>query len=117
MNEKTPSNMGPKSKAFWTAITSEYELRADELRILEDACREIDLIEKMEKEMRTQPLTVQGSMGQIVAHPLTQELRQHRAIFKTLIAALKFEDGDSDAGSRSASAAELARARWGGRGA
>ena len=44
-----PTKLGVKGRKLWTSIAGKYVLRADELRTLEDACREADLVEKMEK--------------------------------------------------------------------
>lgn len=111
MDEKSPTRLGAKAKRFWTDITGTYELRADELRVLEDSCREIDLIERMETEQRDLPLVAKGSMGQDVAAPLVQELRQHRATLARLLLQLKLPDEDGDA-ARSHAGRELAMTRW-----
>jgi hypothetical protein len=98
---------------MWREITETYDLRADELRVLEDACREVDLIERLEEAMKDAPLTSSGSMGQLVAHPLVQELRQHRSTLKALLGSLKLpDDPGGKAESRSASARDAANARW-----
>ena len=108
-----PSNLGAKSKRLWTEITSSYELRADELRILEDACREIDIIERLETEFRTADTMVRGSQGQLVASPLLQELRQHRAVAARLLGMLKLPDEDGrQQESVSNAARKAANARW-----
>ena len=109
----TPAHLGAKARRMWRAITGTYELRADELRVLEDACREVDLIERLEEAMRGADLIVHGSQGQPVANPLVQELRQHRATLKALLGSLKLPDEDGrQAESRSSSAREAANARW-----
>lgn len=115
MATRAPDGLGPKSKKLWRSITGEFELRADELRILEDACREVDLVERMEESIQAGSLVVAGSMGQDVAAPLVQEIRQHRATVQKLLAALKLpvEDEGAAAASRSSSARALANARWG----
>jgi hypothetical protein len=108
-----PSNLGAKSKRLWTTITSSYELRADELRILEDACREVDIVERLETEFRDAPTMVRGSMGQEVASPLLQELRQHRAVVARLLGQLKLPDEDGrQQESVSNAARKAANARW-----
>lgn len=116
-----PAGLGTKARKMWTELTAEFDFRADELRILEDACREVDLVERLEKEINHKDfkLVVQGSMGQPVASPLIQEVRQHRAAIKSLLAALKIPDEpDSPAAQqRSASARAAANARWRMRGA
>jgi phage terminase small subunit len=108
-----PAKLGAKAKRLWRDVADEYELRADELRVLEDICREVDLIEKLQKELdkpATQ-LIVRGSMGQPVANPLVQELRQHRSVVARLLAGLKLPDEEA-AAERSTSAREAANARW-----
>lgn len=111
MNEKPPTRLSAKSRRLWTEITGAYELRVDELRVLEDSCREIDLIERMEAEQRDLPLVVKGSQGQDVAAPLVQELRQHRATLARLLLQLRLPDEDAGAG-RSSAGRELAMSRW-----
>ncbi len=92
------------------------ELRADHLRILQDACREADLIDDLEHSLIGEPKTVLGSQHQMVIHPIISELRQHRATLSTLLRALRLADTDTSAvdASRAAtvSAIGLARARW-----
>lgn len=108
---KAPPNLGAKARRLWRDVTKVYALRADELSVLEDACREVDLIEAIRTEMVGKPLEVRGSMGQPVASPLMQELRQHVAVKARLLAALKLPD-ESGETSRSASARDAAHARW-----
>lgn len=118
---KAPTGLSTSTAAFWRKITGTYELRGDELRVLEDACREMDLIERMEKELRKAgaKLVVAGSMGQPTANPLLTEVRQHRAVLARLLGSLKLPDEDDLAvpASRSTSARAAANARWGKRGA
>ncbi len=106
-----PKGLGVKARAFWRSVVGTYDLRVDELRILEDACREIDMIERLEAAQRESPLMMPGSMGQMVASPLVQELRQHRALFKGLVAALKLPDENGES-SVSANARAAVNARW-----
>ena len=110
---KTPANLGAKARALWTKLTTDYEFRADELRVLEDACREVDLIERMESELRGSAMVVKGSMGQPVAAPLVTEVRQHRATLARLLAGLKIPDESSTPEERSTAARNAANARWG----
>lgn len=110
---RTPTGLKAKAKALWKDTTESFDLRTDELRILEDACREVDLIERLETELKGSPLMVEGSMGQLVASPLVQELRQHRTTLKSLLAALKLPEDDAGSkGTRATSARAAAEARW-----
>ena len=107
-----PVHLGPKARKLWKDTVRAFDLRVDELRILEDACREVDLIERLENEIRGLPsLTVKGSMGQPVISELVKDVRQHRNTLKALLGALKLtEDGESK--PRSTTAREAAQARW-----
>jgi len=108
-----PAKLGEKARKLWDEIIGTYELRADEVRILEDVCREIDLVERLEEEFRDAPTMVKGSMGQMVANPVLQELRQHRAVVARLLGQLKLPDEDGrQAESVSNAARKAAMARW-----
>ncbi|MER8008123.1 hypothetical protein [Streptomyces sp. NPDC094149] len=112
-----PVELGVRGAELWRAVLAEHELRTDELRVLEDACREVDLIERMHAELHTAPLVVKGSMGQDVANPLVQELRQHRALVARLLGALKLSDEEQDgrdAQFRTDRARRAALTRWNG---
>lgn len=109
-----PAGLGDRALDLWIGITEKYELRVDELLILEDACREVDLIDRMEREQSTGDLTALGSQGQPVAAPLIAELRQHRAMVANLMKQLKLPDEDGRAGASTSEAArKAANARWG----
>ena len=111
-----PKGLAVGGRALWRGVVKTGTLRADHLRILEDACFECDLIDELRAGLKGEPQTVRGSQGQEVAHPLIAELRQHRATLSTLLRALRLADTDTSAvdASRAAtvSAIGLARARW-----
>ena len=115
-----PSGIGKHGGKFWEEIAGSFNLRPDELRILEDACREVDLIERIAEELETADLLTMGSMGQLVTSPLVTEIRQHRALLARLLGQLKLPDESGQsrgAADRSTSARAAAVARWGKRGA
>lgn len=113
MTIKTPAGLHAEGKQLWTGVTDENELRPDELRVLEDACREADIIALMENERgkASFKLIVKGSMGQDVINPLISELRQHRATLAGLLRQLKLSDGESGE-AISNNARRAAQARW-----
>lgn len=79
---------------LWDKTTANYSLRADELLLLEQACREADLIADIQDAMRFDSLTVEGSQGQVVANPLLSEIRQHRMLYSQLLGRLNLPDLD-----------------------
>ena len=121
---KPPTGLRRAGKALWEAVHDKgYVLRPDELRILEDCCREIDLIDQMEtklrRELRAGGFTVKGSMGQPVVNPLISELRQHRTAVASMLARLKLPDlntgadgGAAPADGRGEQQRNAAQARW-----
>lgn len=117
MVAKAPSGLGNAGKRLWQSIAAKYELRADELRVLEDAAREADLVETLNAGMTGAPLLVKGSQGQDVINPLISELRQHRATLAALLRQLKLPDDSASSEARSTSARAAANARWSRRGA
>lgn len=122
MTQRAPKDLGPAGQRLWKSICRDYELRPDELAVLESACREADLIQRLEEALKDAPLVVKGSMGQEVASPLVTEIRLHRSTQASLLKQLKIpdleEEEESDAGTvRKPTPSEIGRkaanARWG----
>ena len=112
----TPKGLGSEGRGRWLQVTRSYDLRPDEVRVLVDACREVDLIERMQAEVAGDELLATGYQGQPVAAPLVSEIRQHRTVLAGLLKSLKLPDTDSQAAQKaeldSQKAREAARARW-----
>ena len=86
------------------------------MRILEDACREATLVDKIEAALKSAELVTDGSTGQARAHPLLSEVRQHRVAMMSLLARLALPDEEGEGrqdGGRSERARAAAIARWG----
>jgi hypothetical protein len=111
-----PSNLGDAGRMLWDSIIPAYELRPDEIVILRHACREEDLIVRLEDALADSELITRGSMGQEVASPFVSELRQHRATQAGLLSKLKIPDTAGSAGRKQAHTSEqarmAARKRW-----
>lgn len=112
-----PPGLKGHAARFWEDVTESYTLRLDELIVLGNACKEINLIEQISAEQMTRSMVAEGSMGQEVADPMITELRQHRATLATLLRQLKLpEDPASGRGETRQDASEKARmaanARW-----
>ena len=112
-----PEGLAADGAALWRSIVAKYDLRPDELVWLEQACRAQDRIRDMEAE-RGGVLTAKGSMGQLIAHPLLQEVRTHEAQIAGLLARMKLPDLVDGAGAgtteqpRSVGARKAAQSRW-----
>ena len=112
-----PRGLSEKALRVWRGVTDGFTLREDEYELLESACREIDLIDSIQKAIDRDGLMLTGSMGQPVAHPLLAELRQHRNVLRGMFAALKIPDGAvgdaaAEAGKVSSAARAAAQSRW-----
>lgn len=109
-----PEHLSPQAITLWRSIVNVYDLRPDELRVLEDACREAQLIDRIDDELRMAPLVVRGSMGQPTASPLLTEIRQHRSTLAGLLKRLNLPDevGSDSPAERSVKARAAANARW-----
>ena len=92
------------------------ELRPDEIRLLEDACREATILDKIERELAGADYVMPGSQKQLRAHPLLSEVRQHRVAMAQLLSKLNLPDEEADAraqAARSEHASIAAAGRWG----
>lgn len=115
-----PYGLDETGRSLWDAIALNYALRPDELHMLEQACREADIIAHLQESLIDAPVRTRGSQGQEVADPILTEIRQHRATQATLLKALKLPDAPGafggagrDRAKVSESARKAARARWG----
>lgn len=114
VKRRAPAGMGEKALRLWHSVTDVYELRPDEYRILEDACRQTAIVDKLERELRGAPLIMKGSMGQPVPNPLLTEVRQHRGVAAALLKQLALPDPVEkvEPVSRSVQARDAAKSRW-----
>lgn len=110
-----PEGLSESGRAMWHDIVKTYDLRADELRVLKDACFEADLVDAIQSSISG--LTSTGSQGQEVASPLLSELRMHRATLSSLLKQLRLPDAGDTQEARSTAARAAANARWSRRGA
>lgn len=109
-----PPNLGTSGRRFWRDVSTEWELRTDELRVLERAARILDVLDRLDALFvgrDAEPMMSKGSRGQVVIHPALMERRQQEQAFAALVRHLGL--ADEEAGSRSSAGRSLARQRWG----
>lgn len=119
---KPPERLAVTGAAFWAEIVESYDLRADELRTLEDACAASDMLAELTTAWNDlgRPYITKGSMGQEVEHPLIGSIDKQRKARQAFIRQLKLPDDGTksdSAGDRSSQARAAANARWSKRGA
>ena len=109
---RAPKDLASEGRSLWRAIAlqvAEDGLKLDqrELKLLESACREQDMLSRIELALTTAPLTVKGAQSQLVAHPLIGEARRSRAQIASLLKAIGLDDPGADSvsgrGSRTTS--------------
>ena len=91
-----PVGLGKAGTALWSSIAGLYELRADEVTVLEDACRTSDMLAALTEAWEADggPMTTKGSMGQLVIHPLIATIDKHRKSRAALLRQLALPDAD-----------------------
>ena len=88
---------------LWRDVLSTWELRPDEVVVLEAACRAVDMGDRILEALEGQPVMVPGSKGQLREHPLLAELRYQRALSAALLKQLGLPDDEvSDRARRAA---------------
>lgn len=110
---KPPASLDTAGKALWSDVVRNYELRVDDLAVLESACKTLDMITTLDEAWTElgKPFMTRGSMGQDVIHPLIGERRTQQAALARLLSQLKLPDETSAAvGTNPARAA--ADSRW-----
>jgi DNA polymerase III psi subunit len=112
MNENAPESLASAGAALWSQVVESYDLRADELATLEDACSITDMIAALSASWAElgKPLTTKGSMGQEVIHPLIGEIRTQRMARNALWRQLKLPD--EVGGERPNQQRSAAQSRW-----
>lgn len=94
-----PEDLREPGQRLWAAVMDDFDLGPDEIGALSEACRTLDELEDIRAALKDVKLTVTGSQGQIVAHPLLAEARRHRDLLARLLERLNLPAGDEDAGS------------------
>lgn len=109
---KAPAHLKAAGKSLWESIAGPYDLRPDELTILDSACRTADRLTILDAAWveSGMPMLTKGSMGQEVIHPLVGELRTHESALASLLARLKLPD--EPGGERANQHRDAANSRW-----
>jgi len=98
---KPPKSLQDAGKALWLEVMKDYDLRADELRTLEDACAASDMLAEFQKAWADlgRPYMSKGSMGQEVEHPLIGSIDKQRKARQGFLRQLKLPDVDVSSGA------------------
>ncbi len=100
--EKPPAGLGVDARHLWSSVMDVFELEEHERALLVEAVRTVDLLDRLDAEVRRDGPLLNSSQG-LRAHPAATEARQQRIALARLLAALRLpagEDGDQQAGAR-----------------
>lgn len=123
-----PEGLQPAGRALWNEVQTllagqepAMVLDPDEHAVLGQACVTADELERLRDELAGQPVTVPGSKGQPVAHPLLAEVRAHRETLRRLLSGLRIppdqeQESNRTVSQRTKAASHAARSRWGSHG-
>jgi len=116
---RAPNGLKTAGKRLWRAITADLEARGlalspSQAAVLEAACRQADVVARLEQEAAEMPTVVLGSTRQPVVNPVIAEARQGRALFGQLLSRL---DADKEPETAEMTPAQLraqraAQSRW-----
>ncbi len=109
-----PQDLHACGIALWDEVSEAYELRQDEQRILEHACRTVDDLERLQHALHDSDIVVVGSTGQPRSSPLIAEIRGHRQLLSRLVQQLDLPDleAPTQRSALSQRKAAAANARW-----
>ena len=107
-----PVTLGDEGCRLWASVTGTYDLRADELRTLEDACAASDMLAEFTRAWSDlgRPYMSKGSMGQEVEHPLIGSIDKQRKARQSFLRQLKLPDAAGEA--RPNQQRQAAQTRW-----
>src|SRR5258706_16027234 len=98
--KRAPAGLGDSGRALWNGIQRDYGLAPHELAILLQWWRCADRLGRIEEELASAPLVVEGSTGQPKAHPLLAEWRAQARVLESLSRALSIPLEGEDVGRR-----------------
>jgi hypothetical protein len=83
---KAPSGLSRGAAAWWKKVIQDFEFtHAGEVELLGQAAQCLTIVEKCDAAVKRDGMTLIGSRGIPVAHPLLREARQQRAAFAALL--------------------------------
>lgn len=95
---RAPAGLRRRGKALWVELHTEFDFTGEPHRrvLVEDACREADLVDRLQRAVTANDLRVRGSQGQPVTAPEVSELRLHRKALADILRALALPDAEED---------------------
>jgi hypothetical protein len=89
---RPPEGLGPAGRALWRDIVANYTLTATEAGVLRELCRAHDNATRLTTHAKGVSVTVKGSRGQPIVHPVFAEIRSNQEIISRLSRTLNLPD-------------------------
>lgn len=86
-----PRDLKHAGKAYWKAVTREFQLDDAQLITLSEACRCLDLAWDADAVVRRDGLTVEAKGGRLHPHPCIGTARDCRSVFIRLVKSLNLD--------------------------
>lgn|SRR5690606_24895673 len=116
-----PPGLGERGGAEWDRLTALYVFRPDEVQVVREYCRTLDVLERLHEALADAPTMVHSPSQGEVPNRLFTEIRQQRLTLRGLASSLALPDEDGGHTGAGLTVAENARkasrARWDRRGA
>lgn len=92
-----PRGLGLAGKRLWRSVVDDFDLTEQELALLRQAARTVDLCDRLQAVVDDEGPMVSAKDDGQRAHPALVELRQQRITLARLLVALRVPIGDDDA--------------------
>ena len=87
---RPPKRLGPAGRRFWRDVMADFQLAGPhESALLEQACRELDIIDRLDDALTDAEVEVNTPAHGLVVNRLFAEVQQHRGAFRMLIRDLR----------------------------
>src|SRR5829696_4335496 len=107
---RPPTDLDERGRAFWRAVHNVYsDMSPSELALLEAACRTLDAIDQLERQIAKDGTMISGASGQPVLHPALAEARQQRLAYARLLDQLGLPSAEDSEAAPSSPRARAAR--------
>ncbi len=107
-----PRELAPRGRKFWRNTVDAFELEAEEIELLREACRTLDNLDALARVLRTDGAMVKGSEGQQRVHPAFAEMRGARLVLGRLLKQLALPEVEAAPSEASKRARAAAQERW-----
>ncbi len=92
---EAPAELGVSGRRLWDAALADQEFDVHEELLLMEACRTVDLLDRLAAEAATGELTVMNQKGDRIANPVVVEARQQKLVLARLLASLRLPSGEA----------------------